>query len=119
MRRPERYVLLFEVVVDFRVVPDELGEGFDNGQLYGMDAYSFVRTKSVLLGHRGHAHRRKHFILGLGAHSTVTDGDLRELHRRVRRREDRFRNVWLRKAMRTIGRYFFESDSGLTMNVPA
>ena len=53
LRRPERYVLLFEVVVDFRVVPDELGEGFDDNQLYGRDAYSFVRMKSVLLGHRG------------------------------------------------------------------
>ena len=53
LRRPERYVLLFEVVVDFRVVPDELGEGFDDGQLYERDAHPFVRTKNVLLGHRG------------------------------------------------------------------
>ena len=104
MRRPERYVLLFEVVVDFRVVPDELGEGFDDGQLYGRYAYSFFRT---LLGHRGHAHRRKHFVLGLGAHSAVADGDLRELHRRVRRREDRFRNVWLRKPNENQKSVFF------------
>ena len=107
LRRPERYVLLFEVVVDFRVVPDELGEGFDDGQLYERDAHSFVRMKSVLLGHRGHAHRRKHFVLGLGAHSAVTDGDLRELYRRVRRREDRFRNVWLRKPNENHRSVFF------------